>query len=170
MTTGKPPRKLHAHAMLHAIALFKFAKALLMLLVALGARALVSPALNEWARGMAEELQMRTHSHYVRLLLGKFGAMDPHSLNAISLVALGYALLLLAEGIGLWLEKRWAEYMTVIITVSLVPVELYELCHHPTVTRLVVLLLNLVLVAYLGIILRRGRPAAGPVTGNAPGH
>lgn len=156
-----PPDKprLHPHAMLRTIAVFKLVKALLMLVVALGAHALVGQELNQWARDMAGDLQIRAHSHYIRILLGKLGAMDPHSLNAISLVAIGYAVLLSAEGIGLWLEKRWAEYMTIIITVSLVPVELYEIWRHATVTRFVVLALNLAVVAYLVIILRRGRDA-----------
>lgn len=149
--------RLHPHAMLKAIAAFKLVKATLMLLVALGAHALVSHDLSRWAHGMTGELQMQMHSHYVQLLLARLGAMQPHSLEAISAVAFGFAVLLAVEGIGLWLEKRWAEYLTIVITTALVPVELYEICRHATATRFVVLAVNLAVIAYLVAVLRRER-------------
>ena len=145
--------------MLKAIAALKLVKAVLMVLVALGAQALISPDVNQWAHEMTDNLQMRAHSHYIRLLLGKIGALQPHSLEAISLVAFGYAALLSAEGIGLWLEKRWAEYLTVVITVSLVPAEIYEIWLRATPGKFVVLGVNLAVVAYLVAVLRRDRSA-----------
>ena len=60
-----------------------------------------------------------------------------------------YAGLFLTEGIGLWLAKRWAEWFTAIITGSLIPFELYETLHRPTAIRILVLLLNLAVLAYL---------------------
>ena len=149
----------HQHAMLRTIAAFKLVKAVLMVLVALAAHALISQDVAQWVRDMEGALQMRAHSHYIRLLLIKLGALQPHSLNAISAVALGYAALLSAEGIGLWLEKRWAEYLTTVITISLVPLELYEIWHHATPAKFIVLALNLAVVAYLIAVLRRGRTA-----------
>ena len=145
------------HTVLRAIAGFKLVKAVLLLLVALAAHALVNQDLAHWARDLADHLQMRVHSHYARLLLAKLGAIQPHSLETISAVALGYAALLAAEGIGLWLEKRWAEYLTAIITTALVPVELYELWLHVTATKFAVLGVNLTVVAYLAVVLRRER-------------
>ena len=67
-------------------------------------------------------------------------------LGAVSFV---YAALFATEGIGLWFAKRWAEWFTVIITGSLIPFELYETIHRPTVIRVAVLLINLAVVAYL---------------------
>ena len=60
-----------------------------------------------------------------------------------------YAALFLTEGIGLWFEKRWAEWLTVIITSSLVPIEIYEIAHHTTAVKITVLLINIAIVAYL---------------------
>ena len=145
------------HTVLRAIAGFKLVKAVLLLLVALAAHALVNQDLAHWARDLADHLQMRVHSHYLHLLLAKLGALQPHSLEAVSAVAFGYAALLSTEGIGLWLEKRWAEYLTVVITASLVPIELYELCLHATATKFAVLGVNLTVVAYLAVVLRRER-------------
>ncbi|MFZ2642184.1 MAG: DUF2127 domain-containing protein [Verrucomicrobiia bacterium] len=145
------------HVALRIIAVFKLVKAMLMMLVALGARALVSHDLSRWAHGMTGELQMQMHSHYVQLLLAKLGAMQPHSLEAISAVAFGFAVLLATEGVGLWLEKRWAEYLTIAITTALVPIELYEICLHATAMKLVVLCANAAVVGYLVAVLRRER-------------
>ena len=53
------------------------------------------------------------------------------------------------------LGKRWAEYFTIVTTGGLVPVEIYELARHFTVTKLVVTLVNLLIVWYLIVRVRR---------------
>jgi hypothetical protein len=53
--------------------------------------------------------------------------------------------------------KGWAEWFTTIITSSPVPLEIYEIAHHPTVTEVIVLLLNLVIIAYLIKRIRKER-------------
>ena len=57
--------------------------------------------------------------------------------------------LFLAEGTGLWLRKRWGEWLTVIITSSLVPVEIYEIHRRFGYAKIVVLALNVAIVLYL---------------------
>ena len=42
-----------------------------------------------------------------------------------------YSALFLVEGTGLFFEKRWAEYLTIVATVSFIPVEIYELLKLP---------------------------------------
>jgi len=56
---------------------------------------------------------------------------------------------LLTEGIGLWLELWWAAYVTVVSTSALVPFEVYELIERVTLTRIILLVVNLVIVLYL---------------------
>jgi uncharacterized membrane protein (DUF2068 family) len=80
-----------------------------------------------------------------------------------ALFALGYGTLELVEGTGLWLDQLWAEYLTVIATSLLVPFELYELVHHPSLLKAGGLVVNIAIVAYLVHLLRRrrrGSPAA----------
>ena len=67
-----------------------------------------------------------------------------------------YSALFLSEGIGLLLRKRWAEYFTVIVTGSLILLELYEIARRPTGVRVAVSLLNVSIVWYLARGLRRG--------------
>jgi len=71
------------------------------------------------------------------------------------LVSLGYAGMLLVEGIGLWLEFTWAAYLTVVSTSLLLPFELYEVIEQVSMLRVGVLLLNLVIVFYLVSQLKR---------------
>ncbi len=72
----------------------------------------------------------------------------------MSVGSFGYSALQLTEGVGLWFEKRWAEYLTVIATSFLVPVEIYELYEKFTWIRLVILILNLFVVWYLATRLK----------------
>ena len=56
--------------------------------------------------------------------------------------------------------KRWAEWFTIVITSSLIPVEIYELVRHPTVTKLLVLIINIAVVIYLLYRIRRDEQAS----------
>jgi uncharacterized membrane protein (DUF2068 family) len=67
--------------------------------------------------------------------------------------------------IGLLLRRRLAEYLTVIVTGSFIPLELYELWRHLTLTRLVILVINVAIVRYLVGVLRRRTPETRPATG-----
>jgi uncharacterized membrane protein (DUF2068 family) len=60
-----------------------------------------------------------------------------------------YAALFLTEGIGLWFLKRWAEWFTVIITGSLVPLECYEIFRRPMPIKILLLIINIAIVGYL---------------------
>ena len=68
---------------------------------------------------------------------------------------LGYAGMLLLEGVGLWLERSWAAYLTVISKSLLLPFELYEVIDRVSLLRVGVLVLNLVIVLYLLVQLKK---------------
>jgi uncharacterized membrane protein (DUF2068 family) len=78
-------------------------------------------------------------------------------IRVAAIFALCYGGVELVEGTGLWLDQRWAEYLTVIATSLLVPYELYELVRRPTVWKAGGLAVNVAIVAYLVSLLRRGR-------------
>jgi len=75
--------------------------------------------------------------------------MGPSKFVAIGLVALAYAAVFATEGIGLWLQKYWAEWFTVVATGSLVPLEIYEAVHRFSGFKLFALIANIAIVAYL---------------------
>jgi uncharacterized membrane protein (DUF2068 family) len=71
-----------------------------------------------------------------------------------AIIALGYGVLELVEGTGLWLDQLWAEYLTVIATSLLIPFELYELVHRPSVWKAGGIVVNVAIVGYLAQLLR----------------
>jgi uncharacterized membrane protein (DUF2068 family) len=77
--------------------------------------------------------------------------------GTLTLVAAGllaYGLLELVEGVGLWLARRWAEYLTVVATAVFIPYEVHELLRSVTTTKLVAFLINVLVVIYLVVAKR----------------
>lgn len=75
---------------------------------------------------------------------------EPHStLLLVALGVLAYGILQYAEGIGLWLLKRWGEYVAVVGTSAFIPLEVYELVDKTTWVKVVLLVVNLAAVFYL---------------------
>ena len=72
-----------------------------------------------------------------------------HQLRQVSLLTCGYALLSLVEGTGLVLEKTWAEYLTLTLTICFLPWEVFELIRDATPARWSVLITNMLVLAYL---------------------
>lgn len=82
-------------------------------------------------------------------LLSKLSSLDQRTLEHVAAASFVYSALLLIEGIGLCRKKRWAEFLTVAITASLLPFEFYELIHHLTATRVGITVVNAVILWYL---------------------
>src|SRR5271154_7097074 len=76
-------------------------------------------------------------------LLDKADMLTSHRLLLLSYAVFFYAALFALEGIGLYLRKHWAEYLVVIVTGSLLPLEIYELWHKMAMWKLVAVVGNL---------------------------
>jgi uncharacterized membrane protein (DUF2068 family) len=96
-------------------------------------------------------------NRYVDRALQKAADLTPNTIKSFGVVSFICAGLFLTEGIGLWLVKRWAEWFSVIITTSLVPVEVYQIYRHPSPIKLLVLILNIAVVGYLVYRIRSER-------------
>ncbi|HSS11008.1 MAG TPA: DUF2127 domain-containing protein [Acidimicrobiales bacterium] len=71
------------------------------------------------------------------------------TLNVLIITGAVYAVIEGIEAVGLWLEKRWAEYLTALATTGFLPFEIYELTKRVTVLRVGALLVNLAILIYL---------------------
>ena len=143
------------HTGLAVIAVFKVVKGLLLLLLGLGLLKLVHAEIATLFSLLIEALHLNADSRLIHALVLKVDALQPHSVLLAALVSLGYAGMLLVEGVGLWLEFTWAAYLTVVSTSLLLPFELYEIFEQVSILRVGVLLLNLAIVLYLISQLKR---------------
>lgn len=137
------------HTGLAVIAVFKVVKGFLLLSVGLGLLRLVHAEIATLFSILLETLHLNADSRFIHALVLKVDALQPHRVLVAGIVSLGYAGMLLMEGIGLWLEFSWAAYLTVVSTSLLLPFELYEVIEQVSMLRVGVLLLNLVIVFYL---------------------
>src|ERR1700737_74539 len=150
----------HTSRGLLVIAVFKLLKGLALLAVGVGAHTLIDKDLVAVVDHWVNVFRVDPNNHYLHALLERFTDLSPQRLKAVSFGTFFYAALLLTEGIGLALGKRWAEYFTIIATSSFIPIEIYEIFHHANVTKVVVLLINIAVVWYLALELRRHREPA----------
>ncbi len=138
---------------LEVIAGFKFLQATTLILVGLGAFGLmnqaVSDAAGDWLEGLAVGNGQRFAVLAAARILPIFNAATPRHFAAFGLGALLYATVFLVEGFGLWRGKRWAEYLTIGVTASLLPVEVMALVHRVTLVRIATLVINTLVIVYL---------------------
>lgn len=73
----------------------------------------------------------------------------PSTLMWVTVGVAAYAVLELVEGVGLWLMRRWGEYVAVVGTAVFIPLEVYELAEKVTWLRIGALVLNVFLVVYI---------------------
>ena len=153
-------RRFH-HLGVEVIAIFKLVKGILLLTAAIGILNLINTDIGARMVHWITVLRMDPDSRYIHWLLARAAHLDHQQLKAVSAGSFIYSALLFTEGIGLWFEWRWAEYLTVIATSSFVPLEIYELIKGVSVVKLLVLAINLAIVLYLVTVLRRDRKSKG---------
>ena len=144
---------------LKLIALFKIAKGALLLvlgvsLVFLNARTSWMDTLSNW---IADEILFE-HSKAVAYLLHKLQAvLAGGTLRATGLLALFYSAVLFTEGIGVYMQQRWAELLMIFATASLIPLEVRHLWHRPGLVGVLILLANCFIVWFLYRVLKRDK-------------
>ena len=131
------------------IAAFKLLKGLLLFTVAVGALRFLHHDVAASAAHWINKLRVDPENIFIHRFLASLSIMDDHRLKQLSVGTFLYSGLSLTEGIGLALRKRWAEYFTTIITASFVPLEIWEIHLHVSEVRVILLLINLGVVAYL---------------------
>src|SRR5271169_6226208 len=162
MNTAAPRALEPRFGVLRTIALYKIIKVLLLLAVAYGELRLrdasLAAKLLSWAQARPYGLEHRI----VTQLLEWFSGLSLSRVHLFRIVTLAYAAVFAIEGIGLWMQKRWAEWLTTIITASLIPLEVWEFAHRPNLGKAAVVIGNAAIVAYLVWHVRsKGRGAAG---------
>ncbi len=142
---------------LRLIAAFKLLKGLALLALGIGALKLLHKDVEAIIVHWISVFQVDPHSHYLQLLLEKLSILDDRRLKELSAGTFIYSAIFLTEGAGLAFRKSWAEYLTIITTASLLPLEIYELAKHASIGKVLALVINLAVVIYLVLEIRRPR-------------
>jgi len=151
-----PAKRAHGRG-LRLIAVFKLLKALGLLALGVGALKLLHKDVAGEVEHWINVFRVDPHNHFLDLLLERLSILDDRRLKELSIGTFVYAGIFFVEGIGLALQKRWAEYLTIVTTASLLPIEIYELTRRVSAGRALALVVNLAIVAYLIFELRRFR-------------
>jgi uncharacterized membrane protein (DUF2068 family) len=149
MTTPARSAPAPRFGVLRTIAVYKLLKVLLLLAVAYGELRLSDASLTAKLLTWASARPFGLEHKVVTQLLEWFSGLSASRVHALRMVTLAYAAVFAVEGVGLWMQKRWAEWLTVVITASLIPLELWELFHRPTPGKAGVVIANTAIVAYL---------------------
>jgi uncharacterized membrane protein (DUF2068 family) len=145
------------------IAAFKLAQALLFAALGVGALKLLHKDVGDELTRFAEHMRFNPESRFVNFLLDRASLLTDQQLRRIGAVVFIYAGLDMIEGIGLYFEQTWAEYLTLAITASFLPLEVFEVYRRITLIRVSLLVVNALVFLYLLILVTgRQRGKSGP--------
>lgn len=137
------------------ISVYKLAKAVTLLgggllVIRLGPTRLVERLVH-----LVTRVRLDPDDRWIHLAIAKLSGLRPRELTAIGAGLMVYGVLYAIEGIGVFLQKVWAESLVVATTSLLIPLEAYEILRKPDALRIAVLTANLLIVVYLIRTLRR---------------
>lgn len=145
---------LHGPRTLALIAAFKFLKSTLLVVLAILLFHLRHPEVSDHLVAWLRALPITTGHEFIGRAIHWWLGMSPQQINLFSAIALVYAGLYAIEGVGLWRNAQWGKYLTVITTSLLIPVEVWEMAVRFTGLKVLALVVNVAIVAYLVHLLR----------------
>jgi uncharacterized membrane protein (DUF2068 family) len=139
------------------IAIFEGAKGAIVLLAGCGLLLLVHKDLNQTASELIRHLHMNPAKRYPHIFLDLAGRINDANLWAMAFAAIMYSGVRFAEAVGLWLNRRWAEWFGLLSGSMYIPIEIYEIARRPTLLKITLLIINTVIVLFLLyiVLLRR---------------
>lgn len=131
------------------IGAFKILEGLFFVLLGFGVVRLLHRDIGDLLLRAAMALRIDPESHFINILLEKVQLLTPPKIRLIGAGIFLKAALDFVEGIGLALEKTWAEWLTIALTASFLPWEIFEILHRFTWIKVGVTLINVVVLLYL---------------------
>ena len=131
-------------------------------------------SVHSWAQSMLDSFDnaqqgsggASAHGLFAALLT-RLANLQTHSLAVIAVFAVVYSVVSAFEAVGLWLERRWAEYFTALATAGFLPLEIHELINRVTFVRVFALVVNLLILGYL-VYAKHLFGFRGPIQPEAP--
>jgi uncharacterized membrane protein (DUF2068 family) len=139
---------------IHILAIVKFVKGILLLIVGIKLLTLINKDAADVFEAFITRHGIDSGNRIVQTIAEKLEGVGKTQMILFSIGSFFYSALQLTEGIGLWMQKRWAEFLTVIATSLLIPVEIYEILEKFTWVRVIVFAANIFIVWYLATRLK----------------
>ena len=134
---------------LRVIIVWKCVKVCIMTAVGITAFALMNSDIHDLGVRAVNWLGIDPTRPTVQKILESLTGLTPGRMALIGSGALLYATVLGLQAWGLHRRRVWAEWLTVIVTASLIPVEIYEIVSHATLGKVLALIANIAIVVYL---------------------
>jgi uncharacterized membrane protein (DUF2068 family) len=147
----------HPYEPLRWIGSYKIAKGILALIGGLLLLRLMHRNLPEIAEHWMARLHIVPQSELGQTILTRILAIKKGNMGWVAVGLFAYVPITCIEGIGLILRKVWAEWITLVTTFALIPVEVHEVMRRVTWLRVLILILNIIVAIYLIVRLRRDR-------------
>jgi uncharacterized membrane protein (DUF2068 family) len=127
--------------------------------------------LHDWAQGVIDGLNTQigetgqgASQSWLARNLRHLLDLRPGTVHVLLALAVTYAVIEWTEAYGLWKERRWAEYLTVVATAGFLPLEVHELIDRVTVLRIMALVVNVALIVWLVLAKHLFGVRGGPKT------
>jgi uncharacterized membrane protein (DUF2068 family) len=143
--------------LLRVIGVFKLAKSLLLVVAAIWAVKLSRDDVSDVALDWARRLEAAPGARFLRKGIDKLLSLNTRDLQVLAGVLYAYSAMFFVEGVGLVCAMHWAEWMVVITTSGLIPLEVYEMFRRPTALKAGAMVVNAAVVVYLVVRLRNER-------------
>ncbi len=140
---------------LRALAVYEAAKGALVLLAGFGLLSFLQYDAQHFAEQLVAHLHLNPAKGYPRIFIDAAANVTDARLRLLAGLALVYAAVKGILAYGLWLERRWAEWFAVASGAIYVPAEVYEIARGVTWTKILLLIVNVCIVAYLIYVLWR---------------
>jgi uncharacterized membrane protein (DUF2068 family) len=135
---------------LRIIAIYHLLKAAFFFALGFGLRHFLHRDIDQFLSDyVIEPFKLDPSGRFLKWALELLSDLTPHRLRLISYLFFSYGLLFAIEGVGLYLRKRWAEYMVAIVVSTLVPFEFYEIYLSLAWWKILIMVGNILLVAFL---------------------
>ena len=131
------------------IGVFKLIKATLLVVLGIAGLIAAPSDLAHHVRHALAWMGLSPGHHTLSRLLGKLGSFDDGVARQLAVASLCYAAVFLVEGVGLLKKRRWAEWLTVGVTASFIPLAVYEAVQHFSAGKIAALIINLGILIYL---------------------
>ena len=141
--------KQRSRTVVRLIAAFRFIKSIFLIITAAATLHIVRAGSFSRVIDMVKEMPWASQHAFIQRAIAKITRLPPKRIEEFAIVLILYAALFMTEAVGLWMDKVWAEWLTIVATASFIPFEVYETLRGATPYKVGLLCANVAILVYL---------------------